>query len=251
MPGMSDSERRKFVRFYLGVSQGFVAGISDIRALETFCIKCKLEVDPRTLQGTNREKFEQILRECSPAEQATIIRAMLDRFPPNEELFESRTEDLHDELLAVADLLEGCTTVKAKKPVFTSTVVDGAIDDAEELIGKRGFPSAVDRVHTMLHGYLRVVCDDVGITYGDKVLMSGLFSLIRGQHPAFVNVGPRKEDLDQIFRGMSRIMDAMNPIRNAGSMAHPNKELLDHPEAALVVNMARTILHYIDMKLSA
>lgn len=50
---------------------------------------------------------------------------------------------------------------------------------------------------------------------------------------------------------MTGIMDAMNPIRNEGSLAHPNNDLLAPPEAALVINMARTILHYIDMKVTA
>jgi hypothetical protein len=103
----------------------------------------------------------------------------------------------------------------------------------------------------MLHGYLRTVCDDEGLESGPKTLMSGLFSLIRSKHPAFSDLGPRKEDLTKIFRSMSGMMDAMNPIRNEGSMAHPNDELLDPPEAALVINLARTILHYVDMKLTA
>jgi hypothetical protein len=102
----------------------------------------------------------------------------------------------------------------------------------------------------MLHGYLRALCDDAGISYGEKMLMSGLFALIRKQHPAFGDTGPRNDDLVKIFRAMSGIMDAMNPIRNEGSMAHPSKELLDPPEAALVINMARTILHYVDSKVA-
>ena len=122
--------------------------------------------------------------------------------------------------------------------------------DAEQLIEKSGATSAVDRVHTMLHGYLRALCDDAGISYGEKMLMSGLFGLLRRQHPAFSNEGPRKDDLNQVFRGMSGIMDAMNPIRNEGSMAHANKDLLDPAEAALVINMARTILHYVDTRVT-
>jgi hypothetical protein len=83
------------------------------------------------------------------------------------------------------------------------------------------------------------------------MLMSGLFGLIRSQHPAFADLGPRKDEILQVLRSMSGIMDAMNPIRNESSVAHPNKDLLDPPEAAFVINTARTILHYLDMKLSA
>ncbi len=43
-------------------------------------------------------------------------------------------------------------------------------------------------------------------------------------------------------------MDAFNPIRNHGSVAHPNKDLLKKDEAMLVINVARTILHYLDAK---
>jgi hypothetical protein len=81
--------------------------------------------------------------------------------------------------------------------------------------------------------------------------LSGLFALLRNEHAAFSDIGARKNDLEKIFRAMSGIMDAMNPIRNEGSMAHANNNLLEPPEAALVINMARTILHYIDMKVGA
>jgi hypothetical protein len=49
---------------------------------------------------------------------------------------------------------------------------------------------------------------------------------------------------------MGAILDALNPVRNRASVAHPNPTLLDQHEAMLVVNAARTILHYLDAKLS-
>jgi hypothetical protein len=82
-------------------------------------------------------------------------------------------------------------------------------------------------------------------------MMSGLLALIRNQHPAFADLGPRKSEITHVLRSISGIMDLLNPIRNESSVAHPNKDLLDPPEAALVINTARTILHYLDMKLSA
>jgi hypothetical protein len=44
-------------------------------------------------------------------------------------------------------------------------------------------------------------------------------------------------------------MDALNPARNRGSVAHPNEELLDNDEAMLFINAARTVLQYLDVKL--
>ncbi len=81
--------------------------------------------------------------------------------------------------------------------------------------------------------------------------MNRLFRLIRDQHPAFRDLGARAQDITSVMRSMASILDAMSPIRNNASMAHPNKDLLDAPEAMLVINAARTLLHYLDTKLAA
>lgn len=251
MVGMTQNEHQKLVRLYLGVTMGYLGGFPDIGELERFYIGSGLDVNPRNLQGTNRARFEQILSTASPSEQAVIIRNALKKCPPNERDWKTRTKQLRDELLAVADRLQGTNTVPSRKPVITSAVVERAIEDAERLLETADATSAIDRLHTMLHGYLRAVCDDAEISYSEKALMSQLFALIRNQQPAFADLGPRKGDVLQILRSMSAIMDAMNPIRNEGSMAHPNKNLLEPPKAAIISNMARTILHYVDMKVSA
>jgi hypothetical protein len=41
---------------------------------------------------------------------------------------------------------------------------------------------------------------------------------------------------------------SLNPIRNNASVAHPNEELLNKEEAMLVINVTRTLLHYLDAK---
>lgn len=251
MAGMTIIEKKKLIRLYLGVQGGYLGKFDNIGVLEQFYIECGLEVDPRTYYGTNRVKFEQILGDASPSEQAIILREALRLHPPDRELWNTRTQELHDDLLAVADRLKRSVPVQWKEPKITSSSVKRAIMDAEQLIENTGVTSAVDRVHTMLHGYLRALCDESGIGYEKKMLMSGLFRLIRKEHPAFNDVGPRKDDLEKVFRAMSGIMDAMNPIRNEGSMAHPNNLLLHPPEAALVINTAKTILDYVDTKVAA
>ncbi len=44
-------------------------------------------------------------------------------------------------------------------------------------------------------------------------------------------------------------MNVLDPIRNRGNFAHRTKGLLVMPEAMLVINAARTIFHYLDVKL--
>lgn len=70
------------------------------------------------------------------------------------------------------------------------------------------------------------------------------------KHPNLQNLGARKHDIEKIFRAFLTVMDALNPIRNKASVAHANENLLDKDEALLVINVARTILHYLDAKFS-
>lgn len=55
--------------------------------------------------------------------------------------------------------------------------------------------------------------------------------------------------LIRLLRSFGTIVDTLNPLRNKASIAHPNKALLSEPEAILVINAVRTILHYFDEKI--
>jgi hypothetical protein len=52
-----------------------------------------------------------------------------------------------------------------------------------------------------------------------------------------------------MLRGLAQIVDAMNPVRNNSSLAHPNENLIEEPEAMLAANAVRSLLHYLNMKL--
>jgi hypothetical protein len=110
--------------------------------------------------------------------------------------------------------------------------------------------SAIDRIHTALHGYLRAVCDKAKLEYGADPNLALLFKLIREQHPAFAGFQVGSEETTKILRACSAIIDALNLIRNRASVAHPNERLLADEEAVLVVNISRSILTYIDAKLA-
>jgi hypothetical protein len=144
------------------------------------------------------------------------------------------------------------TTVSVKTPTLrvTCPVVERAIADAEALLKSQGPISAFDRVHTALHGYLKTVCDDAQISHGRDPDITELFSQIRQHHPSFQNIGHHRESVLKVLRALGNVVEALNPARNRGSMAHPNEALLDAPEARLFINSARTLLHYLDDKLA-
>jgi hypothetical protein len=250
MSPLTNQEVMKIVNRYIGVSGGYLGDFSYRTHADFYPEYCDLDIDPNQREGTTRERFIAILKSSAPGVQARIVRGVLQRFPLDAEAKPSpRTEQLYDELLAIARRLEGASPVANPDPKITSAVVERAIADMETLIQTSGAVSGVDRTHTALHGYLRAVCEKENISYSRDDSMPRLFKLLRQHHPALQDLGPRSREIERILQSFASIMDALNPIRNNASVAHPNEDLLAKDEAMLVINAVRTLLHYLDAKL--
>jgi hypothetical protein len=120
--------------------------------------------------------------------------------------------------------------------------------EAQTLIDTTGPASAVDRVHTALHRYLIEICENEDLAYNPDDGITSLYKTIRKNHPSLTtDVGG--EEIKRIMQTLSSTVDSLNTLRNNHSNAHPNP-LLGEAEATLAINSARTILHYLDAKLS-
>lgn len=129
-----------------------------------------------------------------------------------------------------------------------SVIVERALHEAATLIETHGAASGVDRVHTALHGYLIAISEQAGLNGPTDATLTQLWKLLRKSHPALQITGPRADDVGRIAQALATVVDALNPVRNMASAAHPNERLSD-PEAMLVVNAVRTILYYVDSRL--
>lgn len=132
---------------------------------------------------------------------------------------------------------------------ISNQVVERAISDAEALLPINGAVSGVDRIHTALHGYLRLICIQASVEFNKDDSITKLFKLISQQHPKFQSVANHSH-VERLLKSFSGIMDSLNPIRNHASVAHPNEELLEKDEAVLFINVVRTLLRYLDEKLT-
>ncbi len=132
--------------------------------------------------------------------------------------------------------------------VISSDSVQRALADAEQLIHARGAASGVDRVHTAFHGYLKAVSARAGLEYSEDSSVTDLFKLLRKEHPALIFREPRASDIDRVLKSMASIVDVLNPLRNRASGAHPNEYVLEEPEAMLIINSVKTLLHYLDSR---
>jgi hypothetical protein len=248
--GMTGLEIVRLINKYVGVSaDGYLGDFSYRTHKEFYPLYCNLEIDPEQIKGSTRARFQEILRTSPPDMQAKIVRGILMKYPRDPE-HPLRTQEVYETFLKIAQRLEGVAGVATPTLATTSEVVERALADAEHLLKTTGATSGVDRLHTAIHGYMRAVCDREGTSYTQEATINGLFNLIRSKHPAFAATGPRADDITKIMRAMGQVMDVLNPIRNQASVAHPNQQLLEEAEAMLVINLIRSMLHYLNAKLA-
>lgn len=137
-------------------------------------------------------------------------------------------------------------------PTISATdVVRKALADADSLLLSSGATSAIDRLHTALHGYLRSVCSEAEIPISDNAAITALFKTLRTQHHVFQNLGHQESEIHRILMSFASVVDALNTIRNHGSIAHPNESLLEAHEAELTVNAVRTLFNYLVKKIGS
>lgn len=245
MAGIEKRDVLVVVNRYIGVDAGYL-GDFNYRSHAEFYEECGLDIDPYEYEGTTRERFIQIVTKADPRTQATILRGILERYPAGSTSL--RTQAMHDRIVEMIKQCEGAAIGDPDLRI-SSDVVRRAISDAEALLRTGDPTSAVDRVHTTLHGYLMAACQDKGIGYPPDSSILDLFKLLKAEHPSLQDLGPHRDAVVKVLRSLGSVMDALNPARNRGSVAHPNPELLDPDEAMLFINSARTILQYLDSKL--
>ncbi|MEW6777477.1 MAG: abortive infection family protein [Bdellovibrionota bacterium] len=240
-------EIKKVIEDYMGVHQGYLADFATYKDVESFYRDINLDIDLTKYDGTNREKFVKVLERSSPEIQAEILEGILKRYPVGSS--ERRTQRRHDEMHDWIPRLRGPQAVKQPLLTITSEVVQRALNDAELLIRSTGATSGVDRAHTALHGYLRAICEKAGIVIEPGATLTKLFKELCQHHPALKDRGSRPNDIERILKALAVIVDTLNPLRNEGSVAHPNENLLEKPEAMLTINSIQSILHYLEDKL--
>lgn len=252
---MTSKEIHDLVENYIGSDCGYLNHFSYAKHEEFYLRYCDIDVDVpayRKTAGTTRKAFIAILKDLPPKDQARVIRGVFEMVPPPSEITDEtsrRKTALHSYLISVAIRLESDGHVQLPEIVQTSEVVLEAIKDAEMLLKNRGPISALDRVHTALHGYLRKLCADHGASVANDSSLMVLFKAVREQVPEFCATVPHDAEAKRVFGTMAATLDSLNTIRNRATLAHPNDLRLQEPEAMLYINFSRALIAYMEAKL--
>jgi hypothetical protein len=244
MGDLKQSDVHWVVNDYIGVTDGYLGDFSYRSHREFYPAYCDLEINPDEITGTTRERFLHILRSSDSRTQVAILRGVATKYPVGSAIY--RTKAASDRLAKLMAQCSDAAAVAVADLSIKSQVVEQALADAATLLATNGPTSAVDRIHTALHGYLKAACATENIAVPSDAIMTAVFKLLKQQHSRLRALGTHQEAVVRVLQSLASIMDAMNPVRNRGSLAHPNEDLLDKHEAILFINAARTILQYLD-----
>lgn len=160
--------------------------------------------------------------------------------------------DLKNAALDALYLLQQAEDIDSPNLVYTANVVRQALRSAEREVTAGEPLSAMDRVHTALHGHLKYLCNGANIPLpGENPSLTKAMKVLRTNHPKFSGLTVQADAIQTILTGMASVIDRINQLRNNASIAHPNEEVLSADEARLVVNAGFTILRYIEDKMIA
>lgn len=131
------------------------------------------------------------------------------------------------------------------KVLGKSVTIQKTIKDAELFMANGSYSSAVDRIHTTMHGYLRWKLDILQIEHIESDTIIQLYSKIHNQI-----LIDSDENLSKVIktalRSASGVIDSINTARNKYSLSHPNKEIISEVEAKLLISLGKSILEYLE-----
>jgi hypothetical protein len=246
---MTKAQVLRLVNRWIGVSGGYLGDFSYSSHEAFYPEYCDLDLDVYASGGgTTRERFISTLQAQPPRAQAKIIRGILEKYPVGST--ERRDQKLEAEFLDLAQRLDDETGVPPPPPIEPrSVVVRRALDDARALIASNGAASAVDRVHTVLHGYLREVASDAELEMVVDASAPQILGVLMREHPRIAGLGTRPEETRKILRSLAGAVDALGTARNLATPSHPNPALLEEPEAQLAISAAYAVVNYIEARL--
>lgn len=248
MSRLNNQDILKLVYEYIGVNNGYLGDFSYKTHAEFYKWYCNLDVDLQKFEGTTREKFIEILRASDESSQIKIVKGILVKYPESSE--EHRTATKVKEITDLIKKLEAGCGVPSALPSINSNLVTQAINDAEILLTSTHPSSGIDRMHTAFHGYLKTICDKERISYPQDSSLTHLYKALRENHPGLNNLGTHSHEIDKIIKSLASAIDSLNTLRNRASIAHPNQEILAREESYLYINAVRTLMAYIDIKIS-
>lgn len=246
MSDLTMMEKRKLERV-LGMSSGYVLGFSN-RTFQEFILDCTgIEIYDSKYDYGSGSKANR-LRAFWDIELNYTVGKLLG------EIFDNWDELNHgfDKSLVPEECLKIWQRLKTSAPVPEIGAVEPNTADKDfEALAKsvrdsidRNEPEiGLDRLHTFVTKYFRVLCKKHGITTEWK---KPLHSLV-GEYVKFLKTREliESEMTERILKSSISVMEAFNKVRNQHSYAHDN-EVLNYDESLLIFGHVTSSIRFIE-----
>lgn len=245
---------------YIGVNGGYLGNFSYSTHAEFYPLYCGLDIDPYEYNGTTRQRFIKILSESNSRDQSKILSGVLQKYPLD--YFEDMLQEeiitpkdyknkvrLHEKITQWIKQLKG-EIIDQGNLKHDIEFVKEVLLQADTLIANHSYSSAVDRVHTALHGYIKELCDEQNISFEEQnVKIQDMWGKLKIEHPSFnIDIKEHQRPINQTVNAIGRFLENMNDIRNRHGFSHPNDDIIEEHEANFIINLSRALLYYIDSK---
>ena len=127
-----------------------------------------------------------------------------------------------------------------------SMAIQKAVEDAEVFIREGKYDSAVDRIHTVFHGYLRQLLSEHSVAFTREDDIRALYSKLHRYYGLRIQPQDVADRVFNLLRSGNGMINAVNELRNNNTIAHPNGALIQRREARLVIDMIHAIITYIE-----
>lgn len=137
-------------------------------------------------------------------------------------------------------------TIDFSRIATRSGTISKAIEDANVFIRDGRYDSAVDRVHTAFHGYLRQLLSDHGEQSSTEDSLPALFSRLHIHYACHIQPIDVAERVKGVLRSAGGMINTVNELRNNNTIVHPNSQLIQKREARLVIRLISAISEYLE-----
>ena len=127
-----------------------------------------------------------------------------------------------------------------------SGAVRKAVEDASVFIREGKYDSAVDRVHTAFHGYVRTVLIEHGVAFETNDGLPSLFAKLHGYYGNSIQPPDVAGRVKGLLRSAGTMINSVNELRNKNTIVHPNGQLIQKREAQLVIRLVNAVIDYIE-----
>lgn len=245
MSDLSSRERRK-LELLLDMGGGWVLNFNDRTFHEFFDEYVGKDIDQPKFQSRGTSKANR-LRSFWDHEPNGVVARCLKELIEHARDAGILTKDPHlsDDCQAII------TRLSLDKPVADIEAITAEGDDrdfervalaASECIEKNQPELGLDRLHTFVVKYARLLCEEHGVTVNRDVPLNGLFG-------AYVKrlkeEGHLESDMaERILKSSISNLESFNHVRNKHSLAHDNP-VLPYDEALLIFNHVASTVRFV------